>query len=234
MIFGYDNRRLPEFVGKTVLDTIGLCISSPDAALRREMQLPDDVAALGLISSRTGAAGQIVAVDDAIKNSNTRLISIELPRDTKGWGGHGNYIVIGGSDNEDVRRAVEFALEEIQTNAAGVIITSAGHIEIAYSPRAGEAIHQAFDVPMGEAFGFLAASPAAIGTVMADAALKSAPITVTRMMTPNRGTAHSNEVILAFCGETSAVRTAVSRAEEVGKTLLASLGDDNFIYGPKL
>lgn len=39
--------------------------------------------------------GQITAVDDAVKETNTEVLSIMLPRDTKGWGGHGNYIVIG-------------------------------------------------------------------------------------------------------------------------------------------
>lgn len=40
---------------------------------------------LGLFSSRTGAAGQITAIDDAVKATNTEVLSIELPRDTKGW-----------------------------------------------------------------------------------------------------------------------------------------------------
>ena len=64
---------LPEFVGRTVLDTIGLVIPSIDVSLRAEMDLPDGVSALGVISSRTGAAGQICAVDEAVKNTNTRL-----------------------------------------------------------------------------------------------------------------------------------------------------------------
>ena len=90
------NPSLPEYVGRTVLDTIGLVIPSIDATLRDEMKLPDNIRALGVISSRTGAAGQICAVDEAVKNTNASLVSVELPRDTKGWGGHGNYIVVGG------------------------------------------------------------------------------------------------------------------------------------------
>ena len=35
-------------------------------------------------------------------------------------------------------------------------------------------LNKAFGVPMGEAFGFMAGSPAAIGLVMADTAMKSA------------------------------------------------------------
>ena len=113
---------MPEFVGRTVLDTIGLVIPSIDTSLRSEMNLPDGIYALGVISSRTGAAGQICAVDEALKNTNAILISVELPRDTKGWGGHGNYIVVGGRDVSDVRRAVEIALELTERNAGEVYI----------------------------------------------------------------------------------------------------------------
>ena len=61
------NPSMPEYVGRTVLDTIGLVIPSVDEAIRREMGLEADVHAVGTISSRTGAAGQICAVDEAIK-----------------------------------------------------------------------------------------------------------------------------------------------------------------------
>ena len=56
------NPSLPEYVGRTVLDTIGLVIPSVDEALRTEMKLSDDVCAVGVISSRTGAAGKSCAV----------------------------------------------------------------------------------------------------------------------------------------------------------------------------
>ena len=100
-----------EFVGTTVLDTIGLVISGIDDTLLKEMNVGMKYHALGLFSSRTGAAGQITAIDDAVKATNTEVLSIEFPRDTKGWGGHGNYIVIGGNDVSDVRHAIELGLE---------------------------------------------------------------------------------------------------------------------------
>ena len=90
-----------EFVGTTVLDKIGLVISGIDDTLLKEMNVGMKYHALGLFSSRTGAAGQITAIDDAVKATNTEVLSIEFPRDTKGWGGHGNYIVIGGNDVSD-------------------------------------------------------------------------------------------------------------------------------------
>ena len=83
-----------EFVGTAVLDTIGLVISGIDDTLLKEMNIGTKYHTLGLFSSRTGAAGQITAIDDAVKATNTEVLSIEFPRDTKGWGGHGNYIVI--------------------------------------------------------------------------------------------------------------------------------------------
>ena len=77
-----------EFVGTAVLDTIGLVISGVDDSLLKEMNIGTKYHCLGLFSSRTGAAGQITAIDDAVKATNTEVLSIELPRDTKGWGGH--------------------------------------------------------------------------------------------------------------------------------------------------
>ena len=84
-----------EFVGTAVLDTIGLVISGIDECLLEKMNIGKKYHTLGLLSSRTGAAGQLTAMDDALKATNTELLSFDLPRDTKGWGGHGNYIVIG-------------------------------------------------------------------------------------------------------------------------------------------
>ena len=219
------NCTLPEFVGTTVLDTIGLVIPGIDSSLREQMSLPNEIKALGLISSRTGAAGQLCAVDEAVKNTNTVLVSAELPRDTKGWGGHGNYIVIGGRDVSDARRAVEIALELTKRNAGEVYINSAGHLEFAYSASAGQVLSSFFGMPVGAAFGFMAGSPAAIGLVMADAAVKSSDVKIVKYMTPDHGTSHSNEVIIAFTGDTSAVKNAVLRGREIGLELITTMGE---------
>ena len=219
------NCTLPEFVGTTVLDTVGLVIPGIDPSLREQMNLPDEIKALGLISSRTGAAGQLCAVDEAVKNTGTVLVSAELPRDTKGWGGHGNYIVIGSRDVSDARRAVEIALELTKRNAGEVYINSAGHLEFAYSARAGQVLSSFFGVPLDSAFGFMAGSPAAIGLVMADAAVKSADVKIVKYMTPDHGTSHSNEVIIAVTGDTSAVKNAVLRGREIGLELITTMGE---------
>lgn len=213
-----------EFVGTAVLDTIGLVISGIDDTLLRQMNIGTAYRALGLLSSRTGAAGQITAVDDAVKASNTEVLSIDLPRDTKGWGGHGNYIVIGGSDVSDVRHAISLALELTNKYAGELYISQAGHLEFAYSASAGSALQKAFQAAPGEAFGFMAGSPAAIGLVMADHAMKAAPVNIIQYMTPSIGTSHSNEVILALSGDASAVKQAVLEARQLGLELLISMG----------
>ena len=213
-----------EFVGTAVLDTIGLVISGIDETLLDKMNIGKKYHALGLLSSRTGAAGQLTAMDDAIKATNTELLSFDLPRDTKGWGGHGNYIVIGGNDVSDVRHAIEMALELTNRNAGEVYISESGHLEFAYSARAGEVLIKAFGAKMGEAFGFFAGSPAAIGLVMADHAVKAANVEIINYMTPSIGTSHSNEVILAISGDASAVKAAVLEARQIGLELLISMG----------
>ena len=57
-----------EFVGTAVLDTIGLVISGIDDTLLKEMNVGTKYHCLGLFSSRTGAAGQLTAIDVIRKN----------------------------------------------------------------------------------------------------------------------------------------------------------------------
>ena len=213
-----------EFVGTAVLDTIGLVIPGVDDTLLGRMDVGRRYHALGLLSSRTGAAGQFTALDDAVKATNTEVLSIELPRDTKGWGGHGNYVVIGGDDVPDVRSAMSLALELTNKYAGELYISEAGHLEFAYSASAGKVLEKAFGALPNQAFGFLAGSPAAIGLVMADTAMKAAGVEVVNYMTPNQGTSHSNEVILAFSGDASSVKTAVLEARQIGLELLIAMG----------
>lgn len=222
---------ITELVGTAPLDTIGLVISGIAPPLRREMKLPEQDIAIGIISSRTGAAGQITAVDEAVKGTHARVVSVELPRDTKGWGGHGCYIVMSAPIVSDVRRAVEIALELIRRYAGEVIINAAGHLEFAFSARAGAALEMEFGVEQGRPFGFMAGSPAGIGLVMADRAVKAFPVRLTRYLTPDHGTSHTNEVIVAFTGETSAVKDAVLLGKRIGLELLGVMGEKPVGFG---
>lgn len=218
------NCKRTEFVGTAVLDTIGLVISGVDETLLKQMNVGTRYRTLGLFSSRTGAAGQLTAIDDAVKATNTEVLSIDFPRDTKGWGGHGNYVVLGGNDVSDVRHAISLSLELTDKYAGELYISQAGHLEFAYSASAGSVLRKAFGAVPGEAFGFMAGSPAAIGLVMADIAMKASSVKIARYMTPSIGTSHSNEVILALSGDASAVRESVLEARQVGLELLIAMG----------
>lgn len=217
---------MPEFVGAEVCDTIGLVIPNVDSDLQKQMDIPPQFRAIGLIGSRTGAGAQIQACDEAVKATDARIVSIEIPRDTKGWGGHGNFIIMGSENISDVRRAVELALEKIHEYAGEIYISEAGHMEFQYSARSGEAINKAFDVPVGMPFGFICASPAPIGMLIADTALKSAGVELVKTLRPDKGTSHSNEIIIVITGAASAVKSAVITARESGKMLLRALGSE--------
>ena len=218
------NCQRTEFVGTAVLDTIGLVISGVNQELLETMNIGTRYRALGLFSSRTGAAGQMTAIDDAVKATNTEVLSIEFPRDTKGWGGHGNYVVLGGNDISDVRHAIQLSLELTNKYAGELYISQAGHLEFAYSASAGTVLSKAFHAVPDQAFGFMAGSPAAIGLVMADTAMKTAHVSIARYMTPSIGTSHSNEVILAISGDASAVKESVLTARQIGLELLIAMG----------
>jgi microcompartment protein PduB len=214
-----------EFIGTTIGDTIGLVIANLDPKLREMMGIDKKYRSLGIIGARTGAGPQIYAADEAVKASNTEVVKIELPRDTKGGAGHGSLIVFGAEEVSDARRAVQVCLEELERTFGDVYANDAGHLEFQYTARASKALQKAFDAPEGKAFGISVGAPAAIGVVMADVAVKAATIDVIGYASPADGTSLTNECILFFSGDSGAVRQAVIAAREVGLKLLGSLGD---------
>lgn len=80
-----------------------------------------------------------MAADEAVKATNTEVVSIELPRDTKGGAGHGSLIILGGNDVSDVKRGIEVALKELDRTFGDVYGNEAGHIELQYTARASYA-----------------------------------------------------------------------------------------------
>ncbi|NNU76916.1 propanediol utilization microcompartment protein PduB [Clostridium estertheticum] len=217
---------LTEFVGTGIGDTIGLVIANIDSALHAAMGIDKKFHSIGIIGARTGAGPQIMAADEAVKATNTEIVSIELPRDTKGGAGHGCLIIFGAEDVSDARRAVEVTLKELPRTFGDVYGNDAGHLEMQYSARASLAIEKAFGAPVGKAFGLVIGAPAAIGVMMADTAVKTANVEIVAYSSPSKGTSHSNEVILAITGDSGAVRQAVIAGREVGKKLLNALGDE--------
>lgn len=214
-----------EFVGTAIGDTIGLVIASVDPMLVDKLKL-GKYRSIGIIGGRVGAGPQIMAVDDAVKATNTEVISIEMPRDTKGGAGHGNLIYIGAEDVSDARRAVEIALASLDKYFGDVYSNDAGHLEFQYTARASYCLEKAFGTPLGRAFGMVCAGPAAIATVLADVAVKAANVEIVGYSSPSQGTSYSNEVILTFTGDSGAVRQAVRSAIDVGKKLLGALGGE--------
>ena len=219
---------ITEFVGVNPIgDTIGLVIANVDQQVLDAMKLEKSYRSIGVVGARTGAGPHIMAADEAVKATNTEIVKIELPRDTKGGAGHGSLIIFGGEDVSDVRRAVEVTLKEVDRTFGDVYANDAGHIELQYTARASYACQTAFGAEYGRAFGLIVGAPAAIGVVMADTAVKAANVTVVRDASPgNGGTSHSNEAILFISGDSGAVRQSVISAREVGLALLGSMGDE--------
>lgn len=217
---------LTEFVGTNPLgDTIGLVIANVDPQLIEKMDTDKRYRSIGIIGARTGAGPHIFAADEAVKATNSQIITIELPRDTKGGAGHGCLIVFGADDVSDVRRAVEVTLKELDRTFGDVYGNDAGHLEFQYTARASLALEKAFGAPLGKAFGITVGAPAAIGVVLADTAVKASTIDIVAYSSPAKGTSFSNEVISAFTGDSGAVRQAIIAARDVGKQLLAAMGD---------
>ncbi|SDY19723.1 microcompartment protein PduB [Evansella caseinilytica] len=216
---------LTEFIGTAVGDTIGLVIANVDHLLHEKMKLDKKYRSIGVIGARIGAGPQIMAADEAVKATNSEVISIELPRDTKGGAGHGSLIIFGSEDVSDAKRAVEVTLQTIDKTMGDVYSNEAGHLEFQYTARASYAIGKAFGAPVGKSFGLICAGPAAIGVILADTAVKAANVGIVGYASPgNGGTSYSNEVILTVTGDSGAVRQSVTAAREAGLKLLGSLG----------
>lgn len=170
---------------------------------------------------------QIFAADEAVKASNSEIISIECPRDTEGGAGHGALIIFGAEDVSDVRRAVEVTLREVERCFGDVYGNSAGHLEFQYTARASFALNKAFGAPVGKSFGITVGAPAGIGVVLADTAVKAATIDAVSIATPgNGGTSFSNEVNFFFSGDSGAVKQAIIAARDVGLQLMKTLAPD--------
>ena len=160
------NIGLTEFVGTAIGDTIGLVIASVDPLLVDVMKL-GKYRSIGIVGGRVGAGPQIWAVDEAVKATNTEIISVELPRDTKGGAGHGSLIYIGADDVSDARRAVEIALQVLPKYFGDVYGNDAGHLEFQYTARASYCLEKALGAPVGRAFGMTCAGPAAFTAISA-------------------------------------------------------------------
>lgn len=215
---------LTEFVGVGEGDTIGLVIASLDPALHEKMGLDKKYRSIGIFGGRSGAGPQIMAADEAVKATNTEVISIELPRDTKGGAGHGSLILFGAEEVSDARRAVEVALRELTRSFGDVYVNDQGHLEFQYTARASYALEKAFSAPLGKAFGLIVGAPAGIGVMCCDTAVKAANVDILGYASPQKGLSLTNEAVLFMSGDSGAVRQALIAAREVGIKLLSAWG----------
>ena len=212
---------LTEFVGTAIGDTIGFVIANVDSQLHEAMKIDPKYRSIGILSARTGAGPQVFAADEAVKATNTEVVSCEFARDTKGGAGHGSF---GAEDVSDAKRAVEVALNDLNRTFGDVYGNDAGHLEFQYTARASFACNMVLGAPIGKAFGIVVGAPAGIGVLMSDAALKAANVELVGYASPdNGGTQYSNESMIFFSGDAGAVRQAIYAAREVGKPALEAM-----------
>lgn len=215
---------ITEYIGTAAGHTIGMVIANIDPTVRTLLKIPSEYSSLAILTSRTGAAAQAIAIDDAAKASNVELLIFELPRDTEGYSGHGNLFVLGAHDVSDARRAVEIALAGIDERAEGIYINEVGHMEMHATASAGPVLHQIFSTPLHKAFGFICAAPAGIGMVTADTAMKAAPVDIVWYGTPSINLSMTNEIIIGITGDYGAVKKAVDTAYQKGSELIQTFG----------
>ena len=96
-----------EFIGTAMGNTIGLVIANVEGRLHELMGIDKKYRSIGIISDRTGAGPQLMAADEAVKATNTEIISAEMCRDTEGGCGHGALIIFGAEDVSDAKRAID-------------------------------------------------------------------------------------------------------------------------------
>ncbi|CAJ1228189.1 microcompartment protein PduB [Levilactobacillus zymae] len=216
----------PEFVcADEAGDTIGLCIPNVDPQLLEKMHVRKKYSVIGIVSDRTGGGPQLFSMDEGIKSTNTECIDVEWTNDTKGGGGQGCMIVIGGYDPSDVRQAIKVTFENLHHFFGDVYGNAAGYVELQYTARAAGCLSAGLNAEEGKAFGILNACPAAIGIVMADTALKTAGVNIVSLATPSHNGSPSNEGTLTISGESGAVRQAIIAGRERGLELLGQMGD---------
>ncbi|HDL53234.1 MAG TPA: propanediol utilization microcompartment protein PduB [Proteobacteria bacterium] len=217
--------QVTEFVGVGLGETQGIVIANLDPIIHDLMGIDKKYRSIGVIGGRIGAGPQIMAADEAVKATNSEIVSIEMPRDTKGGAGHGNLIVFAAEDVSDARRAVEVTLEMLPKYFGDVYANDQGHLELQYTARASRGLKKVFNAPEGKAFGLILGAPAVIGVLMIDTAVKAADVEVIGYASPSKGTSLTNEVMIWVSGDSGAVRQAVISGREVGIKLLGAWGD---------
>jgi microcompartment protein PduB len=213
-----------EYIGTAMGHTIGLVIANVESRLHELMGIDKKYRSIGIISDRIGAGPQLMASDEAVKATNTEIVSAEMCRDTEGGCGHGALIIFGAEDVSDAKRAIEVVLKETPKFFGDVWGNEVGYLELQYTARASYCLNKALGAPVGRAFGLILGAPAGIGVVISDTALKAAEVETFAYCSPQKGTCYTNESFVMVSGDSGAVRQAILSARDVGVKLLHSLG----------
>lgn len=102
-----------QFVGTAAANTIGLVIGTIHEDIKELLEIPDEYQAISIVSSRTGTVAQAIAIDDAVKAVNAKLLRFEMAIDAGKQCGQGCLFVLGAENISDARRLVEIALERV-------------------------------------------------------------------------------------------------------------------------
>lgn len=213
-----------EYVGTATACTIGMIIATVDDHIRKLLDIPEDIASIGIISSRTGTVSQALAIDDAVKECNARLLRFEMSIDGGKQCGEGCLFVLGAETVEDARKVVEISLERTDYWMGCLYLNHVGHMEGHVTAHAGQVLHQIFGVPLRKAFGIIGAAPAGIGIVAVDKAMKAAPVDAVWFGSPSHNLLMMNEFSAGITGSYEAVKKAVETGKEIGCQLLNTCG----------
>ena len=196
-----------QFVGTAAANTIGLVIGTIHEDIKELLEIPDEYQAISIVSSRTGTVAQAIAIDDAVKAVNAKLLRFEMAIDAGKQCGQGCLFVLGAENISDARRLVEIALEQIDYWAACIYVNEVGHMESHVTPRA-----------------VIGAAPAGIGIVAVDQCMKAAPVDIVWYGSPSHNLTMMNEFSAGISGDVSAVQKALEAGKEVGCELLRVCG----------
>jgi microcompartment protein PduB len=213
-----------EYIGTAIGHTIGLVIANVEGRLHELMGIDKKYRSIGIISDRVGAGPQLMAADEAVKATNTEIVSAEMCRDTEGGCGHGALVIFGAEDVSDAKRAVEVTLKELPKFFGDVWGNDVGYLELQYTARASYCLNKALGAPVGRAFGLILGAPAGVGVVISDNALKAAEVEAYQYCSPAKGTCFTNEAFVMVSGDSGAVRQSIISARDIGVKLLHSLG----------
>ena len=203
----------------------GWVIPNLDPSIADAMEIPRQYRSVGIITSRASAVPVCVAADEAVKIANVHLVHLETTTDPYGKGPRSVFLVFGGEDVPDVRRAVQATMEALPRTFGGMGIGETAGYDVHWSANPGEVLcHPYFGAVPGKAWGFLDGWPKAVGMIMADYAMKAASVELVHVHTSEENHWH-NEYSCSFTGGSGDVLTAVLKAREAAEHCIRATGD---------